>query len=129
MAESRMGDGEACLDLELKRKDGRGESRDIDEGDGTEDDHCTQGIDEQKKSGTRRGSGTRTEDRKRATEEDEGRRGQSQRENREDVHKEASGGEPGNQKEEGRGRGKQQTGLRRTGVTTRKARGTPEGQR
>ena len=62
MAESTMGEGEACLDLELKRKDGRGESRDIDEGDGTEDDHCTQGIDKQKKSGTRRGSGTRTED-------------------------------------------------------------------
>ena len=52
-----MGDEEACLDLKLKRKDMGGESRDIDNEDGTEDDHRTQGIDDRKKSGTKRGGG------------------------------------------------------------------------
>ena len=58
MAESRMGDVEACLDRMQKRLD-----RDISNGDGTVDDRL-QDINDRKVLGTTRG--TKTEDQKRA---------------------------------------------------------------
>ena len=59
MAESRMGDKEACLDRKQKRLD-----CDISNGDGTMDDR-QQDINNGKVLGTSRG--TKTEDQKRAT--------------------------------------------------------------
>ena len=69
-AESTMGEKKACLGPEMKRKDGRCERCDIGDREGTEDNHCKQGTDTHTESGTKRGSGTRTEDQKRATKED-----------------------------------------------------------
>ena len=62
MAESRMGDKEACLDRKQKRLD-----RDISNGDGTVDDRL-QDINDRKVLGT--SSETKTEDRKRAAEKE-----------------------------------------------------------